>query len=265
MTTERVEHALTDGCVFCGETPLTVEHVFSTTWLQSVFLPTPDFTTRLLKQDTVTGKTKTREWKEKASKKGKRFGPQVKCVCKGCNEGWMKAMDEAIAPVLTPLARGENGTISSKAVEMLATWATKVALVLDSADGTPVIDPSVKHRFRNDPTPLEDAVTWIGAASPVDDRVRIRTSTLNPTPHTHDPQGKVATFGAIHVLFQVFIPTTSVRVRHRAEVARLMHPFWPHGRRMKLSWPPPAKSWLASERDFQNVADLFELVPPEET
>lgn len=245
------------GCVFCGASPVTKEHVFSTKWLAGIMRPTTSFTTSLMKaQPGQAAEEKT--WTERRTKKKDDFGPAVNCACAKCNNEWMQQMDERVKPVITPLALGERGTVSSQGVELLATWATKIALVLDSGLNPGALDPKDKAAFREEPNPRADSQIWIGTASPVEDRARTRASTLTPG-SSDDAEGYIATFGVVHLVFQVFLPLRpSLVVRHRDDVARFMHPFWPEGHGRRLSWPVPEKTWLTSEQDFEDVASKLE-------
>jgi hypothetical protein len=244
-------------CVFCGDSPTTLEHIFSPKWVMAMFRPTDSLETKLFKKSGSTGDEIERTWKElPETEKGKRFGPKVKCACGRCNSEWMERLDQKVRSIVTPLALGEEGTVSSRGVELVATWATKIALVMDSGLGDEAIDETVKHAFRENPSPLDGSGVWIAGKSPTPDQVRVRALTLVAAPEATDVKGYLATFQVIHIVFQVYIPIDpNTRVAHRSEFAHFVHPFWPHGRHKQLHWPPPQRTWLRSDRDFENVAD----------
>lgn len=64
----------------------------------------------------------------------------VNRVCASCNNGWMADLEADTQPILTPLlyppAFPEQIWMDPAAAEVLATWATKTALVHDLASGT---------------------------------------------------------------------------------------------------------------------------------
>ena len=201
---------------------------------------------------------------EKAPAKTKRIwesGPVVKCACKACNSGWMQEMDEGVKPVLTPLALGQNGTVSIEGVQLLAAWATKIALVLDASQNPPVLDIELKRAFRNTFEPIKGSTIWAGAASPTVDRVRFRTSGFVPSPGSGGVEGYVATFTVLHLVLQVFCPPPDLVVRRGSGFSKLMEPIWPRSK--ELRWPPPQNSWLANEQEFEDLASSFESARPQ--
>ncbi|WP_437912725.1 hypothetical protein WME73_37660 [Sorangium sp. So ce302] len=57
-------------------------------------------------------------------------------VCGSCNNGWMSGLERAVAPHLIPLvdATRDVTDLDSEAAALVARWALKTALVLDSVD-----------------------------------------------------------------------------------------------------------------------------------
>ncbi|HJU36561.1 MAG TPA: hypothetical protein VJ716_03975 [Gaiellaceae bacterium] len=163
-------------------------------------------------------------------------------------------MDERVKPAITPLARGEHGTVSTPAVQLLATWATKIALVLDTNHR--VISPTVKHSFRNKPHPPAGFTAWLGAMSPADEAVRVLGADFGPFPDTTRGKAFVATFRVLHLVGQVVYAPPHVAMRRGSEFTKGMERIWP--RNEKLVWPPPEAWWLENEDEFTYLAQVFE-------
>lgn len=251
---------VSDGCIFCGGKPLTREHVFSSEWLRTLMPGTTTFTSDFLRVDEERNVDR-RTWEEKAPKPGKKAGsgsPFVRCACASCNNGWMQELDERAKPLLTPLALGEVGTVSDAGVKVLATWATKIAFILDAFMNPSVLEPELRRAFRDDPQPLPRATIRVGVMSPVDDRVRIRMSTMTPSPTSNDARGYAATFGVLHLVVQVVHPLRpSLMLRPNPELAHLMQQIWPRVG-SGLKWPLPESTWMTNEEEFEAVASQLQ-------
>jgi len=89
---------------------------------------------------------------------------QVKCVCGPCNNGWMRLMEEAVAPTLRAMAGGERLILDESAQTRLAGWAYKCFLMYDQHLPEPdrVFVPSVYSRFFDTHTPQGDVRVFVG-------------------------------------------------------------------------------------------------------
>jgi hypothetical protein len=252
------------GCIFCGGRPLTREHVFSSEWLRALMPGTTTFTSDFLRIDEERNVDRG-TWVEKARSAGKKAAsgsPFVRCACASCNNGWMQELDERAKPLLTPLALGESGTVSAAGLQLLATWATKIALVLDAFMNPMVLGAEAKQAFRRSPAPLPASTVRVGVMSPVDNRVRIRMSSLTPSPTSNEARGYVATFGVLHLAAQVMYPLLpSLVLRPNPEYAHLMRSIWPSSG-TRLPWPLPERSWMQSEQEFEQVSSQIQASGP---
>lgn len=210
--------------------------------------------TGLTTQVTRSGQLKTYKQSPRKRERIWENGPRVNCACKRCNSTWMQAIDERVKEVLTPLATGELGTISSEGVGLLAIWATKIALVLDSTQNPHMVGEGIKHAFRANPEPMSGTTIWFGVMSPCDDAVRVRTSGLGPVPGSDEVQGYVATFRIVHLVGQVCRPSPGLFIRSR--FSKPLELVWPRDK--ELLWPPPPASWLEGEEEFARIASDFE-------
>jgi hypothetical protein len=57
-------------------------------------------------------------------------------VCHCCNTGWMCDLEGAAAPILKPMITGNPSTLSQAEQLTVATWATKTAMVIETATPT---------------------------------------------------------------------------------------------------------------------------------
>ncbi len=84
-------------------------------------------------------------------------------ICPACNNRWLSVLENDVRPVLAPLIRGHERTLSVDEQRRLAAWAAKTALMLDLASGAPVIPSGFYYEFRQQRTPLRSQVVWLGA------------------------------------------------------------------------------------------------------
>lgn len=129
----------------------------------------------------------------------------------------------------------------------------------NAAQNPPLLTDGTRWAFRESQQPMDGSYIWVGAASPADRRVRVRTSGLSPLPGAAAVEGYVATFGVLHLVFQVFCPPEGLHIRRGSGFTKLMHRIWPTP--APLKWPPPETSWLVGEDEFENLASSFEAAP----
>lgn len=70
---------------------------------------------------------------------------QVKRVCGPCNHGWMSELESRAQPLLTRIFNGSTTTLTPAHQLLLATWATKTAIVFRYI-GERMCDPALEHR-----------------------------------------------------------------------------------------------------------------------
>jgi hypothetical protein len=103
-------------CIFCGNDPVTREHVYRRAWIDWL---APE----------ATGFTNTRATGERrAAPVGRPWSSRTldvvaRCVCADCNNGWMNDLDEAAEKMVSALATGEAKVkIAGAALPIFATW-----------------------------------------------------------------------------------------------------------------------------------------------
>jgi hypothetical protein len=60
------------------------------------------------------------------------MGVTVNDVCKGCNDGWMRAIEETTEPILSPMIQAPlHSQLDPRQQQAIAVWAYKTAMVVD--------------------------------------------------------------------------------------------------------------------------------------
>jgi hypothetical protein len=105
-------------CIFCKAYGMTYEHVWPD-WLKKYvpqIMPKHSALTHAIYLDHQESSVKT--WD------GDPQSRRLPVVCKRCNEGWMKRLQDAVKPILVPLLDAKPALVSSYNQQLLATWAT---------------------------------------------------------------------------------------------------------------------------------------------
>lgn len=116
-------------CVYCGEVrKLSKEHVVAN-WVGKI-LPRPgrkhNFTRGSTDRLMEGGET---ELKPHVIRRNGDVGSTgIKRVCEVCNQGWLKTIQDAARPILTPLMLGETPTLTPPEVEIVNQWATMTTI-----------------------------------------------------------------------------------------------------------------------------------------
>lgn len=105
-------------CIFCGGSPVTLEHVWPK-WLLGRFR-----TTGFLHTLARTGPRPVTFSKPSIE-------VTANCVCGPCNSGWMSRLEVQGQPWLEPLLEGRHVTLDSVAQRTISAWATKTAMVFE--------------------------------------------------------------------------------------------------------------------------------------
>jgi hypothetical protein len=76
-------------------------------------------------------------------RRAKPFTRRPRIVCKKCNNGWMKELEDQARPILLPLLDGFKATLPPANQRIVAAWATKTCFALMYADRhTPTLPPT---------------------------------------------------------------------------------------------------------------------------
>ena len=143
-------------CVFCEGQAGNQEHALPR-WLAKLFTDdVVDFSQRIHDGSEPRG----RLWR------GRPFSATVGTVCRACNNGWMSDLENASAPILKPLVRGEETTLTSAEQHQVATWAVKTMLMLRlvSWDGdSQELAPDTYSWLRRFGTPPPAEQVWLAS------------------------------------------------------------------------------------------------------
>jgi hypothetical protein len=208
-------------CAFCGSTDVSEEHVWPKWFSRALadhggfVMPTP-------------------------------YGPRPKPsleikapVCNLCNNRWLSVLETDVSPVLRPMVRGEERTLSPDEQRLLATWAVKTAFMLDLHTGIPVIPTGFYYDLRRRRSPLSSNVVWVGAYSGSRWAAWVSHTGLylGITPDK-PPNAFVTTFTAFRVVFQVFGHFTKggASLNDSRALAGALAPIWPPTDRA-VDWP----------------------------
>ncbi|MGO9874083.1 MAG: hypothetical protein ACLPVY_09815 [Acidimicrobiia bacterium] len=65
----------------------------------------------------------------------------VDCVCKTCSDGWIQRLDDDVRPFLMSMIVGADRRLPPAHQQLLARWAAKTAVVIESTDDTAIRTP----------------------------------------------------------------------------------------------------------------------------
>lgn len=106
-------------CIFCRQRTTSIEHAWPL-WLLKFIDPESMGRT----QATLVGKqTETKDWNSGQVK--------VRCVCKGCNNGWMSNLETNVKPTISQIAPDNPLLIDASTASLLAAWSTKTAMAFE--------------------------------------------------------------------------------------------------------------------------------------
>lgn len=145
-----------DGCIFCGGTPLSREHLWPD-WLRRQVAIHESFDHRLEQE---TDGVETRDIKFSTPP----FNQVVRAVCSPCNGGWMSGIEASTKPMLRDLAYGRSRVLDADDQRALATWGFLKACLFDELHPQERVVPSEHRRrfFTYRQPPLTGVAIWLG-------------------------------------------------------------------------------------------------------
>lgn len=215
------------ACTFCGDTPLTKEHVVGD-WAGRF----ADSDQRSIVQlcDREGERRDQREWNARA------YDRQARVVCAICNGGWMSDLEAQVSPLLMP-DQLDGRPLTHAEQTLLAVWSMKTTLVLNAAE-TPdrrVIAPEVARRFGSERQVPRGAEVWITSYTGSEDERPALAGLGIDLDDRQDPlRGwrdiAVTTFVVGPFVFQVFLAVPEL------EIESLTRTF-PPGTHISRLWP----------------------------
>lgn len=249
-------------CIFCGSSPVTKEHLYSS-WIL-----------RLLDREFDTTESRrgiggVRElWTANHP-----FQAVVRCVCKKCNNGWMEQIESAAVPTLTRMIRGEEGIeLDTATQEAIGTWACLKAMVMVYVKRKhPMPQDWLKYLYHEHRPPDGWHVfttRYFGTLLQIAESNRFSLAPIDSDPTTSpaiaEDYGVLASFLIGHVAIHARGMRNMPGLRVESSLLKL----WPPSP-LTLIWPPPVQ--LRDGESLENFRkmggdpgpSLFNLPPRE--
>ena len=172
----------------------------------------------------------------------------------------MNRLDTEAQKVIGPLLPLRSQIIQPDDQHTLATWTTKIAVVLDYAEpkATGAVDPSVHKTLYEECRPPDEAHIWIAAdhqALPAVSDCTIGTHRDSVSGDKIHDKLYISTFRIDHAIFQIFLPDPDsgwLPVREGFDDFVLQ--LWP-STSQPVSWPP--RKIFQSDRGIRALAVSF--------
>jgi hypothetical protein len=149
-------YSLNMTCLFCGsDGKMSREHV-TPKWIAKLFPGLADVEYhRVFREAQGAPKTHRRS--------GLPFDQTVNRFCVDCNTGWMAALEETVAPILTPLIEDHPRSLDAVEQERIAVWATKTVLAFGPTNQgkVEIASPEIYRWFGDHKTPLPGSLVWL--------------------------------------------------------------------------------------------------------
>jgi hypothetical protein len=178
-----------------------------------------------------------------------RLDQQVRMACKPCNQGWMSAMESAVAPIITPMIQHDaRRLITAQERTAIAVWAIKTAMVAEFINKPKwrYFRQAERTAFMRDSATIRDlgAYVWLGCYVDKNDGVHglHAVGTLEDrVPAVHISAFAVGKF-TIQVLVKRGLTDRMLPAPARsgpwAEALVLAWPAIEFGAGTRLPWPP---------------------------
>ncbi|MCP3682534.1 MAG: hypothetical protein GY861_07565 [bacterium] len=226
---------MTRQCIFCGNKPVTNEHVFGT-WLSPLF-PAPTAKQMFIDRETFV--------KGQSTNITRRYplniDLQVKQVCSSCNSGWMSNLENEVMAILPEIFNGTKSSITYDEQSILASWATKTAITIQYTDKRPLVPIRRRKWLLNNRTPPPDTSVWIarydgeGLATVISKDLFVEG---NAKSLSH-PNGQVVLFSIGSVFFVVlclYLKNAEYRLEFPTSIEKHLFQIWP-SKGQDVNWP----------------------------
>lgn len=201
------------ACVFCGSTPVTLEHVYPR-WIGrkvqvrgSILL--------------TMGRRKVRETRA--------LDVKVKAVCASCNGGWLSDLETKFADKMLPVIAGRSVDLDPSEQQEVAVWATKTWLLLEMAlvhdRGWAMRGPGILRFLYENRRPPRELSVWVGGLLPGHATLAwVSTMVVN-----NPPVGVITIFTIGNLVFHMFYPFPPVRhvLAIGPDLSKGFTPVWP--------------------------------------
>lgn len=173
---------------------------------------------------------------------------RIRCVCEGCNVGWMKAVEDGVIECADRLIEGQPGPLSVLQRWMLAQWAVKTAMVFEftQRDADPYFTAEERSDFAESWERIPAGVLVLAARAAEHRTLYTRTNQV--AWNSGGGAGRPAlvstiAFGSLALQVFAFRPPehfnqVDFSLVDRDEWARRRVQIWPM-KRLPVTWPPP--------------------------
>ena len=164
-------------------------------------------------------------------------------ICGNCNNTWLSVLENDVSKLMHPMLRKETIALNPPAQQVLSTWATKVAYMIDSLED-PIVPRGFSEALRLERKPSSSTRVWLSAYNnPSSAAVAWRNDFRFPDRQgwrPEEPNAFMVTFTAFCVVFQVFghFNREATLQDHRNHLTPALIPVWPAAN-TTVDWPPP--------------------------
>jgi hypothetical protein len=242
-------------CVFCAARPTEKEDIIAV-WLRAWLrknCPLPAGAT--FEIGFSTGGTIHRVIKPKPASD---TTMTLKAVCRTCNGGWMKGLEDDVIPHLGPLLAGKTGQIGPVAKGSIASWAYKTAVMMGLRIGRGPSTELVQELMVKQSPNLSSSV-WIGHVNNTDSWLIHPEGFGGPSKEDASKRvnGLVVGFALCHLAMLVLVnPDPDWGYPSGADYGGFI-PLWPIGLQ-SINWPPASAVTIRDIRE--SVAAILKTV-----
>jgi hypothetical protein len=246
-------------CIFCGGRPLTKEHVLSD-WLA------PLIRAKMLNYESIEADIGAQgPSSSKRTRSGHPTSRRIRCVCKSCNNGWMKAIVDAAKPTVEQLIQGKPYRLTSRHQKQLAAWIATAVIISEFEDPQQVTIPAADRQWLwTQRTPPSNWKIWIGdyhRSRWVPHWIHHRFSVTGPDEPAPEKgaEGPRNTQTTSYVVGRLYVHAVSSAVsggalnwQFQGRDRQVLRQIWPAST-YSVVWPPPAME----DRDADRIADAL--------
>jgi hypothetical protein len=152
---------MTKRCIFCGDTAeLTREHIRAD-WLKN-YLPKTKVNYQAGRL--IVNRPGIPDSAKSTKIGGDPLSRRVKCVCEGCNTGWMKGIQDLAKPIVVPMIGGHKVSLNRAEQRTLAAWIAMAVMCSEfGRNQLQAISPKDRDTlYRHKVPPKANWQIWIG-------------------------------------------------------------------------------------------------------
>jgi hypothetical protein len=248
------------ACIFCGHRKVSKEHVWSQ-WIAKAMIEAgsglPGFSWTVEREEspggprTVVGKGD-----------GNLITVKARCVCRGCNMGWMSDLEQECKPLLLAMIFGEGVHLSMSDRSTVAAWCAVKAMayeyVLWTVDRTIPRDAhSWLYKNRDHPLPPPQMSVWLAAYRGDSQEAGLAWHKRGNSHANGRTLGQIywLTILVGHLVFQVagFRPSQNWQIEHPGEARCGFMRLWPIDGIGSKKWPPAR---ILTDSTIHRVAEI---------